>query len=156
MTGAHRTAVSIKKLRAAELIRSLLGRNRSGLAGGYGGGLLEAVGAAKLFAESFDTAGRVDKFLLAGEEWMAHVADIDADARDRAAGGERVATGTVDRAGLILRMGVRLHGVLLMPVVRQGNRLTSADTIKLFYDFEPSSLAEKGGGGKRASDWNDE
>jgi hypothetical protein len=92
-----------------------------------GGGLLEAVGAPEFLAEAFDAAGGVDEFLFTGEERMALVADIDADAGLGAAGHESVAAGAVDAAGHITGMGFLFHGLLLCPDVRgRGFAATSA------------------------------
>ncbi len=70
---------------------------------------LEAVGAAELLAEPFNATGRVDKFLLTGEERMAGRTDIDIDLRLRAAGREFVATGTLYMAGDIPGMDFFFH-----------------------------------------------
>jgi hypothetical protein len=84
-----------------------LGRRGHGLFGG----LLEAVRAAELLAESLDAAGGIDKLLFAGEERMALAANIDRDSLGRAAGDKRIAAGTVNRTGLITGMDFFFHRI---------------------------------------------
>ena len=100
------------------------------LAGGgrRGRGLLEAVGAAELLAETLDAAGGVHEFLLAREERVSVAADIDGQPRLRAAGRKRVATGAVNGAGLITRMNLGLHNRLLAwsCVARQKRRFATS------------------------------
>src|SRR5262245_11188257 len=83
-----------------------------------GRGLLEAVGPAELLAEAFDSPGRVHELLLAGEERMALRANIDVDFGRRAAGGEGIAAGAVDGAGLVLGMNLGFHDNSIRTVVR--------------------------------------
>jgi hypothetical protein len=59
---------------------------------------LKAVGSTEFLAESLDATGRIDEFLLSGEEWMAGTTDIDVDFCDGAAGDEGIAAGAVDVA----------------------------------------------------------
>jgi hypothetical protein len=74
---------------------------------------LEAVGTAELLAKPFDPTGGIDELLLTGEEGMAHVADIDVDLGQGAAGDKRIAAGTVCRTGLIPGMNLGFHDKLL-------------------------------------------
>src|SRR5438874_2692061 len=71
--------------------------------------LLKTVGSAEFLGEALDAPGRIDEFLLAREEGMALRADIDADLRLRAAGGECVAAGTVHLANLVFGMDLGFH-----------------------------------------------
>ena len=82
------------------------------------GGLLEAVSAAELLAESLHAPGGVDEFLLAGKERVAGTADIHVDLGDCASRGECISARTVNIANLISRMSLGLHGKLLVPGVR--------------------------------------
>ena len=70
---------------------------------------MEAIAAAKFLAETFDATGGINEFLLAGEERMALAADVDADTRLSAAGGERISTGAMYGTSLVLRMGIGFH-----------------------------------------------
>jgi hypothetical protein len=91
--------------------------------GGCGGGvLLEGVGSAELLAEAFDSAGGVYEFLLAGEEGMADVADIDADFCDGAAGLEGVSARTVGGAEHVTGVNFRFHVNLQQAVERASAR----------------------------------
>jgi hypothetical protein len=79
--------------------------------------LLEAVSAAKLLAEAFHAAGGVDELLLAGEERMALIADIDVNPAAGAAGGKGVAASAVNGTGLITGMDFFFHDTT--PVIPQ-------------------------------------
>src|SRR5215831_6777769 len=59
--------------------------------------------------ESFDTAGRIDEFLLAGKERMAFRADFKMDFRFRRAGLKSFATGAFHDRVDIVRMDIRFH-----------------------------------------------
>src|SRR3954469_17818099 len=83
------------------------------------GGLLEAVGPAKLFAESFDPPGGVDELLLAGEKRVAVAADVDVQLGLRTARGERIPARAVHAARLITRMNLCFHVNAPRPVVRR-------------------------------------
>src|SRR5437879_3348536 len=77
--------------------RNLLGRRRfDRLAGGSIRRLLETVSSPELLAEALDATRGVNEFLLAGKERMTSRTDIDSDARQRAAGGKRVAASAVN------------------------------------------------------------
>jgi hypothetical protein len=91
-------------------------------------GLLKAVTAAEFLAEPFESAGGIHEFLFAGEKRVAVAANIDVDAREGAAGGECVPTGTVNAASLITRMSFLFHDALLTTrtcVVRPAQRQPS-------------------------------
>ena len=79
------------------------------LAGRDGSSFLKTVRPAKLLAEAFHAAGRIDELLLAGEEWVATRANIDVDLGHRAAGGEGVSAGTVDGTGMIAGVDFGFH-----------------------------------------------
>ena len=112
-------------------------------------GSLEAVGSAELSLELVDPAGCIDEFLLAGEEGVAFAADIDCQAGRRAAGGKRVAAGTVDRTSLVTRVNFGFHWkMLLLPPDRasphhaatsaRGINFTS-ESIQAFESGEPAT-----------------
>jgi hypothetical protein len=116
MTGAHPNDSAENRRRHFYLKRqSLLGSTSRGRRSGRTGGLLEAIGSAKLLAEALQSAGGVNKFLLARKERVAGAANIDCNAAQRAARGKRVSTCTVNRAGLITRMNFLFHDELLYP-----------------------------------------
>jgi hypothetical protein len=86
---------------------------------------LKAVGAAELLAESFDATGRIDEFLLSGEERMAGATDVDVDFCDGAAGDKGIATSAVDVAISIFGMNLRFHEQLsFSPIVREAKSAT--------------------------------
>ena len=72
-----------------------------------GGGFFVGV----FLLEALDAAGRVDEFLLAGEEGVAIGADFDADhfALVGGAGLERVPAGAVNQDGMIVGMNAFFH-----------------------------------------------
>src|SRR5262245_55229885 len=59
--------------------------------------------------KSFNPAGGIDQFLLAGKEWMAFRADFQVDLRFRRTRLERLATGTLHDRFNVVRMYVCLH-----------------------------------------------
>src|SRR5205807_7651439 len=59
--------------------------------------------------EALDAAARVDQLLLAGEEGMALVAELDVEVGLRGTGGERVAARTLHGGRHVLGMDVLLH-----------------------------------------------
>ena len=63
------------------------------------------------FPEPLDSAGRIDKFLFASIEWMAHRADFRMNFFRRAAGLECVAAAATDGYLIIFRMYLFFHNL---------------------------------------------
>src|ERR1051326_6735740 len=62
-----------------------------------------------LSVESFDAAGGVHEFLLAGKKWMTFRADFQVDFRLRGTGFERLAAGALDHSIDVFGMDIRFH-----------------------------------------------
>jgi hypothetical protein len=71
--------------------------------------LLKTVAAAELLAEALKPTGRVDEFLLAGEEWVTLAANIDVNLRPGAAGDKRIAASAMHRAGHVTGVSLLFH-----------------------------------------------
>jgi hypothetical protein len=86
---------------------------------------LKAVGSAEFFAESLDATGRIDEFLLSGEERMAGATDVDVDFCDGAASDKGIATGAVNVAISIFGVDFGFHEQLsFSSVVREAKSAT--------------------------------
>src|SRR5215212_2039985 len=68
--------------------------------------------------EALDPATGVDELLLAGEEGVALVAQLDPQLGLDRAGGERVAAGAADAGGHVVRVSCSLHVYLLVKPTR--------------------------------------
>jgi hypothetical protein len=70
---------------------------------------LEAVSPAEFLAESLDSPGGVDEFLLAGEKGMACTANIDRQSRPSAAGRKVISASAMHGTGLVTGMDLLSH-----------------------------------------------
>ena len=70
---------------------------------------MEAVALIELLLKAFDASGRIDEFLLACKEWMAHRADFRMDFLDGAARFKRVPAAAANLHDIIFRMNIFFH-----------------------------------------------
>ena len=76
-------------------------------------GSLFYIACAVFLLEPLDSPGGIDKFLLAGIEWMAHRADFCVNFLCRAARLERVSTAAMNYYLVVFRMYIFFHNKAL-------------------------------------------